>query len=426
MRRLISPAKNESLELKKHIGLIHSTNKLTLLERKIANALLFNAYDSLKTASEHRIHVSDLAKLIGYNSNDHKTIKKSLMSLMSTVLEWNILDQDPKGNKNAWVASTMLADAKIEGPLCTYSYSNRMRELCHHPEFYGRLNIKELSSFKSTYGIALYENCVRYKNIPQTPWFDLSIFRKLMGVEDGKYEKFRDLNSRVISPAIKEVNAYSTVQVKPEFEKAGRVVSRIKFLINNESEKNANEVIEEKPVNNTVSHQLITHYGFSNIQVTQLLNDYTETYLLQKIAIIEASKSYQSGKIEHLAKYLEKALKEDFQAPKSSKTTLDDSIKLRKKNSDHQKTLEKKKEEYAFYQRKTILDSFDELADKIKQEIDKHFEKTIKDTAYYKAYVTKGGIKDPLVCDRFVEFIKINYMKILNCPMSFSEFCKSS
>ena len=92
--RLISSNKKESLELKKHVGLIHSVNKLSLLERKIANALLFNAYEMLLTKTEHQIHISDLANLIGYDSNDHKVLKKSLMSLISTVMEWNILDKD--------------------------------------------------------------------------------------------------------------------------------------------------------------------------------------------------------------------------------------------------------------------------------------------------------------------------------------------
>ena len=90
----ISSNKKESLELKKHVGLIHSVNKLSLLERKIANALLFNAYEMLLTKTEHQIHISDLANLIGYDSNDHKVLKKSLMSLISTVMEWNILDKD--------------------------------------------------------------------------------------------------------------------------------------------------------------------------------------------------------------------------------------------------------------------------------------------------------------------------------------------
>jgi len=34
-------------ELKKHVGAIHIRNSLTLLQRKVANVLLLNAYENL-------------------------------------------------------------------------------------------------------------------------------------------------------------------------------------------------------------------------------------------------------------------------------------------------------------------------------------------------------------------------------------------
>ena len=78
--------KEKTLELKKHVAAIHSSNKLSLVQRKIANALLFNAYDELLAKEEHQIHIRTLCNLIGYDSNDYKTIKKALINLLSTVI----------------------------------------------------------------------------------------------------------------------------------------------------------------------------------------------------------------------------------------------------------------------------------------------------------------------------------------------------
>ena len=260
MMRPIALAQNQSLELKKHVGLIHSTNKLSLLERKIANALLYNAYASLLTQNEHCIHIHSLCILIGYNSKDYKTIKQSLLSLISTVLEWNLVDKGKTEEEGVWMASAMLADAKIEGPICTYSYSNRMRELCYYPEFYGRLNMRVLAMFKSTYGLALYENCIRYQNITQTPWFDLLTYRKLMGVENRKYEIFRDLNKRVTKPSVKEVNDHSSICVEPEFKKQGRSVVAIRFLITKQTEKPALDQLKHSEFNRTIIDRLKEDY----------------------------------------------------------------------------------------------------------------------------------------------------------------------
>lgn len=51
-------AERKNRELKKHVAIIHSSNKISLLQRKISNALLFNAYDDLLTKDEHEIHVT--------------------------------------------------------------------------------------------------------------------------------------------------------------------------------------------------------------------------------------------------------------------------------------------------------------------------------------------------------------------------------
>src|SRR5690349_13402545 len=96
----------KTLELKKHVAAIHSSNKLSLLQRKIANALLFNAYEELLDKDEHQIHIPTLCNLIGYDSNDHKTIKKALVNLLATVIEWNLVDGNKLDKEGVWNASS--------------------------------------------------------------------------------------------------------------------------------------------------------------------------------------------------------------------------------------------------------------------------------------------------------------------------------
>lgn len=44
-------------ELKKHVAAVHIRNRLSLLERKVANILLLNAYEDLLTQEVHTIKV---------------------------------------------------------------------------------------------------------------------------------------------------------------------------------------------------------------------------------------------------------------------------------------------------------------------------------------------------------------------------------
>ncbi|CAN0602210.1 unnamed protein product, partial [Ectocarpus sp. 12 AP-2014] len=53
--------------VKKNVAAIHVSGKLTLLQRKLSNVLLLNAYDTLTTRATHRIDAKTLAMMIGYN-----------------------------------------------------------------------------------------------------------------------------------------------------------------------------------------------------------------------------------------------------------------------------------------------------------------------------------------------------------------------
>lgn len=407
------------MEFKKHVGLIHSANKLSLVERKIANALLYNAFENLKSQDEHVIHMRELCALIGYNSKDYKTIKQSLISLISTVLEWNLLDKD-KAGEGVWMASAMLSDAKIEGHTCTYSYSNRMRELCYYPEFYGRLNMQVLAKFKSSYGLALYENCIRYQDITQTPWFDIATYRKLMGVKDNEYPIFRDLNRRVIALSVKEVNAHSSIFVEPELKRLGKAVQAIRFLI----VKQTNQTVLAQPKNNeNIVDRLSEDYGLSAKQIENALQKYGEAYLLEKMKIIEASSSYQNGKIENLAKYLEKALDENYQPPKSSQENINKLKSKMKKSAEIRRQQENNLQEYRIYQNKKLPEIFNNLQEKMQAGIKKSFDAYISSTLYYSIYA-KDGLNNPLIQDRFGDFVRKQHPELLNTLLSFEDFCK--
>src|SRR5438477_13083872 len=107
------PIKSEKHELKKHAAAIHCSNSLSLLQRKISNALLYHAYKELMLKEEHEISVKQLCKLIGYQGNNHSAIRDALRELISTVIEWNLIDEKT-GTEN-WTASSIIESVRLEG-----------------------------------------------------------------------------------------------------------------------------------------------------------------------------------------------------------------------------------------------------------------------------------------------------------------------
>ena len=89
-------------EVKKHIAAIHCSNSLTLLQRKISNALLYHAHPELMEKAEHEITIKQLCAIIGYFGNNHAAIKESLLGLVSTVMEWNIINDEADEEDKEW------------------------------------------------------------------------------------------------------------------------------------------------------------------------------------------------------------------------------------------------------------------------------------------------------------------------------------
>lgn len=404
---------SKSMELKKHVAVIHSSSKISLLQRKIANALLFHAYDNLLIKEEHTIHLSVLTNLIGYDSHDHKRVKQALVDLLSTVIEWNIVDGERVDSEGIWNASALISDASIYGSTCTYSYSNKMRKLLYHPSVYGRVNLEIQSKFQSSYGLALYENCNRYQDIGQTPLLELEKFRRLMGIEEGKYKIFRDLKTRVLDKAVEEVNKYSPLIVKPILKKQNRQVIAIQFLI---SRSNLN-LFKNNDLENKcrIINKLKDQFGLSLEQAISVKERYEENYIDEKMRLIKVSDSYSSGKIKNLAKYLLSALEENYQLPKDSKFKL--------MGSDVKKQNENYQAEYERYQNQTLFKCFNNLSDKKKDKIICDFNEYISKTLYDSLY-KKDGLSNILIKDQLIKFLKINFKEGMSSLVAFEEWSK--
>lgn len=144
----------KSGELKKHVGAIHIRSSLTLLQRKMANVLLLNAYDSLLSREKHTIKVSILAEQLGFDSKDHAVLRETLTALAGTAVEWNLLDDKGRG---VWAVTTMLASARLRAGtgLCEYTYSQDLRERLYNPDVYARINLAIQRRFTSGYALAL-------------------------------------------------------------------------------------------------------------------------------------------------------------------------------------------------------------------------------------------------------------------------------
>ena len=364
--------KETKRELKKHAATIHCSNTLSLLQRKITNALLYHAYKELMLKDEHEITVKQLCRLIGYQGNNHAAIKEALKGLISTVIEWNLID-DKTGAEN-WTASSIIASVSLEGPLCYYAYSPRMKQLLHSPSMFGKIDLVIQSRFRSSYGLALYENCIRYRGLPNTKWFDIELFKKLMGVPASKYDVFRDFKRRVLDKAIDEVNTYSDLIIASEFVREGRRVMKVRFKLKERAKKirlgnQRTPQLTSKLALKELKQVLLEDFGLSEAQIEPLLREYDSEFIQDKIAVIKASKPYQEGRVENLAGYLISAVKHNYQLSKSKQNQVVNSqdVKLELELTDMKREVEEIRGRYNAYREQAITDTIQSLTDDMKE-----------------------------------------------------------
>lgn len=216
-------------ELKKHVGAVHVRGKLSLLQRKLANVLLLNAYDELPRPDvfEHAIRIRTLAEAAGFDSNDHEHLREALEALVDLKVKWNTLSR----GEEEWGVSSFLAQAVTRGGVCRYAYAPDLRKKLYNPEVYARINLAVQERFGSGYALALYENCVRFRKVGTTGWIALDDWRGLLGVEEGQYAAFKYLHRGVLKPAIDEVNQHSDIHLSMETRRERRRVVALKFSV---------------------------------------------------------------------------------------------------------------------------------------------------------------------------------------------------
>jgi hypothetical protein len=169
--------KNKS-EVIKHSAAIHMQNNITLLQRRAWNALLANAYDDLPIKERHAMKVKDLMVILEFESHNEDYLKEALRALISCKVEWNVLGKD---REKDWIATTLLAEARIHNGVCTYAYAPTLREGLHNPRMYARLSLSMQNKFSSKHAQALWELCVdaldEARRYGETPFISLTDYK---------------------------------------------------------------------------------------------------------------------------------------------------------------------------------------------------------------------------------------------------------
>lgn len=297
--------------VKKNVSVIHINAKLSLVQRKLVNALLYNAYDHLLSQDTHSLNVALLSEMIGFDSRNLAHLKTALTGLVETSIQWDVLEDN---GSNSWEVATLLSFARIRDGVCSYRYDKGLAEKLYHPDIYSKINLSVVRDMRSAHALVLYENCYRFIEIGHTAWWDLETFRKLMSIEDVQsYQEFKSLNRSVIKPAVAEVNKLSNIQIELETRQKGRTVTGLRFLLKPNPQLSLIGMDEEDEVNQSKAYQVLVQEGISKTLARSWALEHPEEYILSKIELAKAQAA--SGKIKSSkAGFLKSAIEQDYRS----------------------------------------------------------------------------------------------------------------
>ena len=252
------------LSLPKNIGAMHISNDLTLVERKIMNIILWNAFniekDSITNEKSfnkdnkkfYSLDISEIETMLGWGKYTQRVdIKKSLKKLVETSLQFNILSKQNTDSGKWNVTTSLLSEVVTQEDSSDifYAFSNSIKDIIIKPTLYGWINLEEQKSIDSKYTLALLEYlqgsiAISRRTETKTEYIAIDDYKKLVAGEYNKYDDFKDINRFLIKTPLQELNDKTTLTAKASFQKQGRKVVGVSFNIKKEDGNQLQQTLE--------------------------------------------------------------------------------------------------------------------------------------------------------------------------------------
>jgi hypothetical protein len=278
-------------------------NVLLALSAKIVKGLpkgtLDDAFEKQQVL-RFEASATDIKTMLGWSqSNDYQSIYDALDDLMRLIVRWSInLGED------RWTESTTMLSSWGRTDTGKVSWS-WMPSLCKmlfdFTDRFTMLDLVLLRKFKSKYSLAIYENCVRYKNCPWTTTMEPSKWVSLIA-GPSKYKDYREFKRTALKPAIEEINSMPgcpiTVQLDEIRGKRYNRVEKLRFRIFRHKQ---NPLFADLPAGFPAGLlRELQGLRIAPLKLVELTNAHSEMYLAERLRYVNAEIA-KNGNIQNPA-----------------------------------------------------------------------------------------------------------------------------
>lgn len=206
-------------------SLIEASYRLTLDEMR----LLALTIGTMNPKSDQQVFEFSVSEFVNQfpevNADRAYTQIKSAIERISE--RWVKTEDERHVTKFRWMSSQTYF--KKEGRFKIALTNEIMPYLTQLKGQFTQYQLNHISGFSSVYAIRLYELFTQYKRLGDR-YISVEDLKKWLQLED-KYDRYNNLNQRVLTPALSEINEKSDLSVEYEPIKKGRKVTGIEFSI---------------------------------------------------------------------------------------------------------------------------------------------------------------------------------------------------
>lgn len=290
--------------------LINASYNLEVTEQRLMLLSIIRARETgqgISSNSKLEIHASDYATRFNVTREAaYDALKNAVYNLFERKFSFKEVHKDTnkeKTVKSRWVSRIAYID---ELAVLEITFGPDVIPLITRLErHFTSYQLKQVAQLTSKYAIRLYEILIAWREVGKTPLISLEDFRHRLGLEDNEYQKMVNFKSRVLEPAIKQINAFTDITVKYEQFKSGRSISGFIFTFKQKkisipAEQDPNSVFNKmtEAQRNLFSHKL------SELPEMGKYSQGTESYTQFAVRISEMLKD--KDKFKEFYPYLKK------------------------------------------------------------------------------------------------------------------------
>jgi hypothetical protein len=197
---------------------------------KLMHLLIGRAGGRMADDVRHELRMADIKKIEGMRNHTRTTLRQLFIELAGAVMVFDDTEAQCE------IIGGFLDRAKLDyhhevsdDLLVAWWFGGAFREMAEKSCHWAIMDRQTVFALSSKYSILLFQHIASLVNLDHvtSKTFTVSELRAVLGVVDGKMDRFSNLNQRVIQPAISEINQTSRLKLTATPRKVGRTVASV-------------------------------------------------------------------------------------------------------------------------------------------------------------------------------------------------------